>query len=53
MGTRLDMATVADVILSADESEEPIAEWTLDELDHCADLDSVRSAWSRSDGPGF
>ena len=29
------------------EFDAPIAEWTLFELEHSADLGSVRSAWSR------
>lgn len=29
----------------------PIAAvWTIDELDHSADLESVRSAWAHTDG---
>ena len=48
-----DMGRIADVILSGDEGEEPIAVWTLDELEHYADLDSVRSACARTDGISF
>ena len=50
MRTRLDMDFPADAILCAEEAEEPIAVWTLDELDQFADLDSVRSAWACTDG---
>lgn len=42
----------ADAILSADD-EMPIAVWTLDELEHDADLDSIRIALSRADDPGL
>ena len=52
MSTRYD-APLSDAMLAAAEAEEPIAEWTLDELDHYADLDSVRSAWAHTDGPSF
>jgi hypothetical protein len=33
-----------------DEPDLPLAAvWTIDELDHSADLESVRSAWANSD----
>jgi hypothetical protein len=32
-----------------DEFDDPIVEWTLDELDHSADLGSLRSAWAAAD----
>lgn len=38
-----------DAILTA---EEPAA-WTLDELDHSADLGSLRSAWASGDDTSF
>ena len=53
MSARFDMTLPADAILSTDEAEEPIAVWTLDELDQYADLDSVRSAWAHADGPAL
>lgn len=34
-----------------EEPEVPMAAvWTIDELDHSADLESVRSAWAYTDG---
>ena len=51
MSTRLDKAPLPDAMHFAAEAEEPIAVWTLDELDQFADLDSVRSAWAHTDGP--
>jgi hypothetical protein len=34
-----------------EDPELPIAAvWTIDELDHSADLESVRSAWAYTDG---
>jgi hypothetical protein len=39
-----------DAVLFADEFDDPIAEWSLDELDDSADLASLRSAWSAADG---
>jgi hypothetical protein len=39
----------ADAILAA---EEPDA-WTLDELDHSADLGSLRSAWASGNDTNF
>jgi hypothetical protein len=38
---------LADAILTAEET----AAWTLDELDHSADLGSLRSAWTSADDP--
>ncbi len=46
MSTRLDPDLLADAMFDADE---PIDEWTLDELERSADLSSVRSAWTRAD----
>ncbi len=40
---------IADAELFADEFDEPVAEWTLDELDRSADLGSMRSAWAAAD----
>lgn len=34
---------------SVDDMDEPIAVWTLDELDEFADLASVGSDWARGD----
>jgi hypothetical protein len=39
----------ADEILTAEET----AAWTLDELDHSADLGSLRTAWTSADDPIF
>lgn len=33
-----------------DEVDDPIGEWTLDELDDSVDIASLRSAWSATDG---
>jgi len=41
-----------DAILCADDLDAPIAVWTIEELDHLSDLDSVRTAWMRTDGVG-
>lgn len=49
MNTRSYMDFPADAILSADETDAPIAEWTIDELYQFSDLDSVRLAWTRTD----
>jgi hypothetical protein len=38
---------LTDAILMADEPDA----WTLDELDHSADLGSLRSAWNSLDEP--
>jgi hypothetical protein len=52
MNTQIDMELPGDAILFAGEGEETIAVWTLDDLDQFTDLDSIRSAWARTDGPG-
>jgi hypothetical protein len=52
MSTRNEMNFSADEMLSADHAGAPIDVWTLDELDQYADLDSVRLAWTHTDGPG-
>ena len=44
-----DPSNLADAILTAEET----AAWTLDELDHSADLGSLRSAWSGADDTNF
>jgi hypothetical protein len=49
MKQQADQFDFADAILTA---EEPDA-WTLDELDHSADLGSLRSAWTSTDEPNF
>lgn len=46
MSTRIDPD--AEAALYADADDDPIDEWTLDELDACADLASLRSAWTGS-----
>lgn len=46
MSTRLDPDLLADARFDADE---PIDEWTLDDLERSADLSSVRSAWTHAD----
>lgn len=33
------------------ELEETAAAWSLDELEQLSDLESIRSAWSRTDDP--
>ena len=33
------------------EELDPVDAWGLDELDRCSDLESVRSAWGRTDDP--
>jgi hypothetical protein len=45
---RRNVATDTAVLVG--ESEAPFDAWTLDELDHFADLDSVRSAWAGTSG---
>lgn len=40
---------LTDAILTAEDA----AAWTLDELDHSADLGSLRSAWSGADDSSF
>jgi len=45
MKQQADQFDLADAILTADET----AAWTLDELDHSADLGSLRSAWTSAD----
>jgi hypothetical protein len=40
---------IAETDLFTDEFDEPVAEWTLDELDRSADLGSMRSAWAAAD----
>jgi hypothetical protein len=47
MSKRIDPDLLAEAILDADDSDE----WTLDELERSADLDSARSAWTRSYDP--
>ena len=46
MNTRFDPTLLADTLIDADD---PIDEWTLDDLDRSADLSSVRSAWTYAD----
>jgi hypothetical protein len=38
-----------NAILRAVEDSAPIDAWTIDELNQCADLDSVRDAWSHTE----
>jgi hypothetical protein len=47
----LDEDFLGDAILFDDEADAPGAVWTVDELDHSADLGSIRSAWTRNDDP--
>lgn len=49
MKTTLDSDLLADSQLYADEADSEFDEWTLDELDSSADLNSLRSAWTRAD----
>jgi hypothetical protein len=49
MAARLDPDWIAEGASFADEFDEPIVEWTLDELDRSADLGSLRSAWAAGD----
>jgi hypothetical protein len=49
MKQQSDQFDLTDAILTADEP----AAWTLDELDHSADLGSLRSAWTSADDPNF
>lgn len=44
MSTRIDPDLLADAILDAEDADE----WTIDELERSADLDSARSAWTHS-----
>jgi len=49
MKQQLDQSDLPDAILTAEEA----AAWTLDELDHSADLGSLRSAWTSADETNF
>jgi hypothetical protein len=40
-----------DAILSDEEPYSASVAWSLDELDQSSDLESLRSAWSRTDEP--
>ena len=51
MNAPLDMRNPAGAILFPGNAEEPIAAWTLDELDRHTDLDSIRSALAQTDAP--
>ena len=46
----LNQKALSSAILLAEEPDAEIAAWTLDELDHLADLGSVRSAVAGTDG---
>jgi hypothetical protein len=46
---QLDQFDFPDAILTAEEA----AAWTLDELDHSADLGSLRTAWTSADESNF
>ena len=39
----------ADAILSSEEPDAPVVAWTLDELDHSADLATLRRAVATTD----
>jgi hypothetical protein len=41
-----DLELATDAILLLEEPDALIAAWTLGELDHLADLGSIRSAWA-------
>ena len=47
MRTRIDPDLLAAAVLESDDTEE----WTLDELEHSSDLDSLRSAWTHAHDP--
>jgi hypothetical protein len=49
MNQQSEQFDMADAILTAEEA----AAWTLDELDHSADLGSLRSAWTSADDPNL
>jgi hypothetical protein len=49
MKQQLEQFDLADAILTAEET----AAWTLDELDHSADLGSLRTAWTSADDTHF
>jgi len=49
MNLRTDTEALVDGMPFAEEPDAPIAAWTLDELDHLADLGSVRAALEGSD----
>jgi hypothetical protein len=46
MNTPYDPDRLDEALLLADDSDAPIDEWTLDELEQSADLGSLRSAWA-------
>ena len=45
----IECCSAGDAILSSEEPDTPVAAWTLDELDHSADLASLRSALAHTD----
>ena len=49
MKTQIERDDLGDAILAGGESDASFDAWTLDELDHLADLGSVRSAFAGSD----
>ena len=49
MNLHYESDAAADEAFPDDDAGEPIAVWTLDELDRSIDLDSLRCAWTRGD----
>jgi hypothetical protein len=52
MSAHIDSIAESDAILYAEDADDPVDAWSLDELDRFADLDSVRAARSRTDAGG-
>jgi hypothetical protein len=50
MNMPFDPDRLADESRLAADSDAPIDEWTLDELEQSGDLGSLRSAWNAADG---
>jgi hypothetical protein len=51
MNTRQEAPLRAPAVQFPAEFEESAAAWSLDELEQLSDLESIRSAWSRTDDP--
>jgi hypothetical protein len=49
MNMRFDAALATGTMTFHEDAEEPVSAWRLDELDQLSDLESVRSAWGRTD----
>jgi hypothetical protein len=52
MSERKTPARTAEAELPADEFDNAVVPWSLDDLDRSADLGALRSAWTASDDAG-